>query len=565
MKPIITWYGVLCVVLWLATGLAQAQSEAKPDNGLVSRDRLIQDVREFTHTIETAHPDPYSGGGGRIAYHRRLQKLIRELPENGLAKADFAMRLQRFLAHTRDGHTTLNLSQSSGDRANPGGLPLYLGVVEQQLYVEAVTDEPHLGLIGARVESVEGVTLNELIEREYLRRGHDNVHHALHALSRRGGLYYRDSLVDLVPEWDGGETVSVELKHPSGELRTHVLPVSSEVTYPLPKNSSRIDLPQIPRWLGFHFLGKGKTTAYLWIHNMTTYREMFEYSQSVGGSGWRDWARRVYELIHGEPVPEAIGEVIAGIPSAAEIFAKLLGEMKQAGTRTLIVDLRNNFGGNDLMVQMLLYYLVGFDEMVTVSAQTSTVRKLSPLLASSTQMGLDPGAISYAKAVPLVAEDYDFSLDARFMVPGELHEAAAENYAGMFRQLPSFAAEFGSRHNEALYKPARIYVLAGNATQSSGFDLLTQLRRIGAVIVGVTPSQAGNSFGNIHQFRLTHSGLTGWVSTKHFVGYAGEALTGYALVPQHPLTYATLAASSFDPNAALLLALELERALETDQ
>lgn len=565
MKPIIAWYGALCVVLWLATSLAHAQSGAKPDNGLVSRDQLIQDVREFTHTIETAHPDPYSGGGGRIAYHRRLQELIRELPENGLATADFAVRLQRFLAHTHDGHTTMDLPQSGGDRANPGGLPLYLGVVEQQLYVEAVADETHLGLIGARVESVEGVTLDRLIKREYQRRGHDNVHHALHALSRRGGLYYRDSLVDLVPEWDGHDTVSVTLKHASGELRDHVLPVSSNVTYPLPKNSSRIDLPQTPRWLGYHFLDKDKTTAYLWIHNMTTYREMFEYSQSVGGSEWQGWARRVYELIHGEPVPETMTEVIAGIPSAAETFTGLFGEMKQAGTRTLVVDLRNNFGGNDLMVQMLLYYLVGFDEMVAVSAQTSTVRKLSPLLSGSTQAGIDPSAISYAKVVPLITEDYDFSLDIRFMVPDELHEAAAENYAGMFRQLPSFASEFESRQNESLYKPARIFVLVGNATQSSGFDLLTQLRRIGAVTVGVTPSQAGNGFGNIHQFRLTHSGLTGWVSTKHFAGYPGEAPTGYALVPEHPLTYSTLAAYGFDPNSALLLALEFDRALEIDQ
>jgi hypothetical protein len=306
-------------------------------------------------------------------------------------------------------------------------------------------------------------------------------------------------------------------------------------------------------------MGGDRSTAYLWIHNMTTYREMFEYSQSVGSSGWQGWARRVYEHIHGTPVPGAIDDVIAGIPSAAETFEALSGEMKRAGAGTLVVDLRNNFGGNDLMVQILLYYLVGFDEMVATCAQTSTVRKLSPLLAASTRAGIDLAAIGYMDAVPLTGEDYDFSLDSRFMPPDALRGGAAESYAGMFRQLPSFASEFESRRNEALYRPGKIYVLVGNATQSSGFDLMTQLKRLGAATVGVTPSQAGNSYGNIHQFKLTHSGVTGWVSTKYFLNYPEEASSGYALVPQHPLSYKMLAGYDFDPNAALLHALKIDQ------
>jgi len=555
MKARTAWRNAL-VVAWL---LAGAPAALALEEAPIDRDSLIEDIRELTRTIETAHPDPYTGGGGRVAYHRRLQEMIRELPKDGLAKPAFALRLQRFLAHIGDGHTTMDLLQSGGDRINPGGLPLYFGVVERQLYVEAVTDELYLGLIGARLESVEGVPLTTLIEREYQRRGHDNIHHALHALSRRGGFYYQASLTDIVPEWSGGGTVAVELRHPSGEVHTHTLKVSSGVSYPLLKNPSRIDLPRAPRWLGYHFLAGDKAMAYLWIHNMTTYREMYEYSQAVGSSGWQNMARRVYELIHDEPPPEVDADLLNGIPSAAETFEALFSEMKVAGTETLVVDLRNNFGGNDLMVQMLLYYLVGFDEMVAVSTQTSTVRKLSPLLAGSTQAGIDLDAISYANTVLLRNEDYDFSLDARFMAPGKLREVAAENYAGMFRQLPSFAAEFKSRPNEALYRPAEIHVLISNATQSSGFDLLTQLNRIGAQTVGVTPSQAGNSFGNIHQFRLTHSGLTGWISTKYFLHYPDEATTGFALSPQHPLSYAMLTEYDFDPNAALLHALKVHQ------
>jgi hypothetical protein len=102
-------------------------------------------------------------------------------------------------------------------------------------------------------------------------------------------------------------------------------------------------------------------------------------------------------------------------------------------------------------------------------------------------------------------------------------------------------------------------VLCGNATQSSGFDLLSQLVRIGAETVGVTPSQAGNSFGNIQQFKLAHSGLTGWVSTKYFLGYPDEAPTGFALEPHYPVNYETLVRYDFDPNATLLYAMSIDR------
>lgn len=549
-----TWRRVSSVLLlWYASGVS-----ALPED-IIDRDSLVADVREFTRVIETSHPDPYTVGGGRVAYHRRLQELVRELPKEGLAKPNFAMRLQRFLACIGDGHTTMDLPKADEDRTNPGGVPLYLGVVEQQLYVEAVTDDALEGLIGSRLVSVEGVAVGRLVEREHHRRGHDNIHHALYALSRSGSLYYRASLADIVPEWGGGGTVKVTLRHPSGELRTYELAVSANVSNPLLKTPSRIELPRAPRWLGYDFLDTQQTTAYLWIHNMTTYREMYEYSRSVGSPGWQDWVRQLYTLIHGTPAPESDAEAIAGIPSAAETFAALFGEMKQAGAHTLVVDLRNNYGGNDLMVQLLLYYLVGIDEMVTASAQTSTVRKLSPLLAASTAAGIDPGTVAYADAVPLVEDDYDFSTDSRFMASAELRGAVAENYASMFRHLPAFRDEFESGRSGGLYKPERIYVLVSNATQSSGFDLMTQLQRVGAVTVGVTPSQAGNSFGNIQQFKLAHSGLTGWVSTKYFVNYPDQAATGYAATPRHSLSYAQLAAYDFDPNATLLLALEIDR------
>ena len=63
--------------------------------------------------------------------------------------------------------------------------------------------------------------------------------------------------------------------------------------------------------------------------------------------------------------------------------------------------------------------------------------------------------------------------------------------------------------------------------------------------------------GNIRHFVLPQSKLEGYVSTKYFVQYPHEAATGFTLQPHHTLTYRKLTALDFDPNASLLLALEI--------
>lgn len=547
--------GIACILLALTTSPAARPSSAS-DSDPLPRSELIRDVRQLSDLLESAHPDPYLYGGGKVAFHRRLQALIRSLPDAGLSRGEFRATLQPFVAQLGDGHTTLVLDEGERDSSNPGGVPLFFEVVEGLLYVDAVTSEQELPLIGATLESIEGVTLSQLVDRESTRQGHDNEHHVLSALARDGALYYAGSLHRLVPEWKDRSSIEVTLRNAAGELRAHTLLSAAEVEYPLLRRDTKIDLPGEPRWLGYHFLDPHRGVAYLWIHNMTTYREMFEYSRSVGSPGYEGWARKVWERSHGRPAPADLDLVIAGIASATETFQELFREMKTAGTRALIIDLRRNFGGNDLMVPIFLYFLVGFDRMVSVFEETAAIQKLSPFFAEGTEAGIDLGEVSAAARVPLKLGDYDFSLDPRFMPEASLTEAVRASYLRLFQQTPTFMSVFEPREDEAAFFPERILVLSGNGTQSSGFDLLAHLYRLGAEIVGVPASQAGNSFGNIRHFVLPYSQLEGYVSTKYFVHFADEAPIGFTLAPHHLLTYRRLVDFDFDPNASLLLALE---------
>jgi len=533
---------------------AQVDQETGP---LLTRQQALADIRTLSEVLESAHPDPYLAGGGKVAYHRRLQQLIRGIPESGMSTIELHARLQPFIANLGDGHTSLPFDTSTRNRADPGGIPLYFEVVDQRLWVAAVTSGDQLDLIGTTLEAVEAVPFAELVQRESLQRGHDNVHHAISSLAGFGALYFAESLRRLVPEWEDSEQIIVRLRRPSGILEDHLLRPGHDVAYPLLRPKSRVDFPKVEGSFAYHFLDEARDVAFLRIDNMTTYREMFEYSRAVGSSGWESWARRVVERLHGETAPSDLGELIAAIPSATETFSSLFGAMQETGSKTLIVDLSQNYGGNDLMVQIFLYFLVGFDETVALAEQTAAIRKLSPLLATSSRSGLDLAEIEYSDSVPLALEDYDFSADFHFMPEATLDRAVRERFLRMFAQMPSFYALFRTRHQEAAYRPERIVVLCSNATQSSGFDLMTNLYRLGALIVGVPSSQAGNGFGDIRRFELTHSKLAGYVSTKYFFAFPEQPATGFTLEPHHTLTYPKLASYDFDNNAILLLALEV--------
>jgi hypothetical protein len=533
------------------------EAHSRPSSDHLTRPELIQDIRQLNSLLETAHPDPYANGGGKVAYHRRLQQLIEEMPASGLSRREFHEHLQRFIARIGDAHTFLPVDDSSRVVHRPGGLPLFFEVVEDELYVSAVTDEEDLPLIGSLLVSVEGVPFSTLAQRQSERRGHDSYQHVLSGMCRDGSLFYRESLKQLVPEWRAGGSVKIGLRHPSGVIKEHRLRPSGDVEYPLHRRQSRIELPDQSRWLAWHFLDADRKIAFLRIDNMTTYREWFEHMRSVGSAGYDDWARQVYGVYHEATPPANIDEVIQGLPSATESFRGLLKGMKQEQADILVVDLRRNFGGNSLMIQILLYFLVGLDETVSLGTQTGQIQKLSNLLDESTESGIELDTVPCADRVPLTLDDYDFSKDSAFMATGELSASFEADLTRHFERMPSFYSVFRSRKEEALYRPDRIFVLSGNETQSSGFDLMTALDRLGAVMVGVSSSQSGNHFGNIRSFELRNSGLEGYVSTKSFVAFPDKPMVGYIRRPDHLLTYEKLASYDFDENATLLYALDI--------
>jgi hypothetical protein len=150
--------------------------------GYFSRDQLIEDTRQLAEILESAHPDPYINGGGRIAFHRRLQRILNSIPEEGMKKEAYIQLLRPFVAALGDSHTRI-WDGYAVNSSRPGGVPLQFAIVEKSLYVAGVPRSLPQELLGYLLVSVEGLPVDELVERETRLVGCENEIYALVFLS----------------------------------------------------------------------------------------------------------------------------------------------------------------------------------------------------------------------------------------------------------------------------------------------------------------------------------------------------------------------------------------------
>ena len=526
-----------CATEQRATGAAGGPSRppaTKP--GAFIRQQLIEDTRELADILESTHPDPYSAGGGRIAFHRRLHQVLNAIPDEGMTRDEFFLLLRPFVAGVRDAHTNF-LYGYDVDRARQDGVPLRLKVVEESLVVMGIA-QPHADLLGSRLVSVEGLPLAELVARQYRLRGIDNQYHALRELADRS-LRFRPYLRDLIPEWTDAGRVRVELRRPDGRLAAlEMRPPSRDASWATPP--SRVALP-VPRDGGFRkaFLqppGGGKEIAFVRFTHMGGYRETREQR-------------------------DPILTKVARPPSATDSFRELVVEMKRRATQTLVLDVRGNPGGNSLISEILVYYLHGKEtllEMAGVGSGDHGAFRYSRLYFTENPAE-SLAAINRGRAVPLVEGDYEFAwsyVDGR-PIARRSGPDGEPPFVKFLRLSPTFRDEYDAGTYSGYYRPPKVIVLCDAGTLSAGFSVVVEFWRLGATTVGTPPAQAPNGYGSAARFRLRHTRLEGMVPTISAAHFPDDPSKAHVLPVDHLLTYERLASYGFDPDAEYLYALTL--------
>ncbi|MBU0983494.1 MAG: hypothetical protein KKA42_06465 [candidate division Zixibacteria bacterium] len=522
----------------------------------VSREKLIEDTRQLARTIESVHPDPYINGGGKIAFHRRLQNIIGAIPNTGLPKDAYYRLLRPFIAAIGDSHTWLYAPYAQ-DPSHPGGIPLYFDIVDTSLFVAAVPSEEQRPLIGALLVSVEGVPFAGLVDRQRALMPAENVYLVLRNLAGSGALLWDTYLADLLPEWKDRSKITVVLQHPGKPTVTHVLDIPERINFAgFMMSESTIKLPSRDRCdFVYDFIDSSGQTALLMIDDMMTYRESFEMLRALGVPITDERTDPTYTRYHGTEPPADINETIAGLPAVTDVFRSLVIDMKAAGTRTLLIDLRMNGGGNSTMSNILLYFLYGREKLQSLHGRNLEIWKYSPEYFAMFGDSEFVAARQHHNFA-LDSNDYDFRQDYPHNgYPGP--EAVRADLETVVAQMPTFRGEYDAGTYDGYYLPENVVVLCSPFTFSSGYTLLYYLNQAGATVLGTSSAQAGNSFGDIMRFTLQHSELRYQVSRKYFEQFPGDPERGTVLRPEYQITPEILTRYNYDPNTEIRYAIDL--------
>jgi hypothetical protein len=523
--------------------------------GRLNRAQLLEDARQLVDVIEATHPDPYINGGGKIAFHLRFQKILRSIPDSGMNASAFLDLLQPLVMSIHDGHTAIYLDQSAQEE-KPLLVPLEFKIVENAIYVSGVFSNYHRSMLGSRIESVEGIPFHDLVNRQLNVSVSENECHNLNNLTR--SLKDAMKLRKLIPEIKDLREITFRFMSPEGiSLEMRLLTVPD-----LPRNAiappSRINLPDISKKdPSYSFLDKEKEIALFRFGNLSRYREAFESRTKRGNEDDIDWARYIYKRYNGTEAPKDIDSLIAGTPSMVETCKSLFREMKLAKTVTLVLDVRDNSGGNAISADILVYFLFGWKTCDRINSDEKSIVRISELGLATNKRSLVE--LNSNRRVPLQVGDYDFD-DFMGIDSGQESSAKvlspAKRYEEYLQRSATFAAEVKEGEYEGYYAPKNVFVITSAGTFSSAYWLAADLQKAGAVLVGTPSGQTGNSFGDILFFKLKHSGIQGTVSYKRFLIFPNDEEKGKLLRPDIVLTYEKLKDLQFDPNAEILIAVD---------
>ena len=469
-----------------------------------SDEELIEDTRYLAETLEDAHPDPYRGHDGRVRFHQRVEELIREIPTEGESLEWFYPRVAKIAALVRDGHTGV-YSPSDSDEAVDGRLPLGFKVVGEELYVSEVYHEELESLLGGRLASVEGVPLSDLLARVAHLKGGDNVYQDRVSLA--------NALVAVTPLQHLLDTsvhdLTISLNQSDGStITTDVSPLipseSASWSEPPMTLSSSIRLPATNGEPAYRFLDEAQTTALLVLPDMVSYREAHERIRSLGYERGEEMARETYRSLCDDPIPDEYGDVVAALPAALDILTELAERMAESGTDHLLIDTRENNGGNSLLSNELTYILHGWEGIEKASENDVEIAKDSELYRE--RIG-DDGPIGETTN----PTGFDFG---SYFDRDDSEERVARQREWLAGSS-TFAAEMDSGEYEAFYCPNSISVITSAQTYSAGAEPAFTLSELGATVVGVPPAQAPNVPRDMLKGELPHTGLEFKVAYRH--------------------------------------------------
>jgi len=546
----------------------------------ISKHHAIEDARQMVQVIEECHPDPYTAMGGKIQFHLAFRNMLERIPEQGMGVEDFWWMLSGFTAKIKDGHTFVRPIKYP-DTEFPGGIPMQFSIMaDSAIVVSKVSRPEHEKFIGCRVLKIDNYTMQDLLKRVGTLYPVENGFDCFRNL--RVYLWYADYMKRLIPEWIPGEPVSMDIADNNSSTHTIILNTDTSAVYKTHGIAeSAVDLPGTRTCdFVFDWIGPDSDIGYMRIDKQDEFREYAQQAvanlNAIQNPGtlrayrqqYLKYAHAWYSRYHEVQGPDSLELLIQGLPSFTEFMTGVSKQLKDNRTDYLIIDVRNNRGGISLMSDILIYFLFGKDALAKTDAENIVISYHSEL-NMKTATSLDIDTINKERkgkqAVPLSTGDYDFySMKIWEKMNKTSHYPLIP--ASTYRTAPDFYHEYKIGTHAGFYTPGHIYVIGSDKTFSAGFETLSRLVKCGAAFAGVPSGQPGNCFGMGIQpvTGLNHSHIPFQVSVKKILSFPGDKERGRLLKPDTPLDFKTYEKYNYDPNAPLLMILDIITAGKTD-
>lgn len=533
--------GVLALVALLPLQ-AQTTSPSReaPPAPEINRDSLIADFDYFTNLLETSHPDPYSGFGGKVSFHKKAWEVRNELYRHPCTLQAFWDKTMAFLSPLQDSHTSLDPLENSSDDTLclPVGFTCFSdGLIAEMLPVA------HKDLLGSRLVGINDKSMSQLLSLTAEKYACENKYDRYYKLYNQ--LPSVRFIRQLFP--DGQDSVCFHLLTPRQETVAFKWPLTGShagrdvETARLPVSTS---YPAGP--LNYGFIDENKQVMLFKAASIQA-RDNFEFMYQ---NGWNFYSQlaNFYKHVLKKEMPEDTIKAIRDLPSFSETFARLLNEMKKEKAPDLIIDLRGNGGGWTPITLPTLYQLFG-DRYLQTDMNTKYYRLISPLYLQ--KIGKTLEEFNRQAQHTYHYGDYTFDdVQPRQMPIDTLRSQFVANCLSCVKE------ELQRQQGKPLYTPAHIYVVTDDKTFSAAFHYAFYLWKMGATVVGVPSRQAPNSYMEQTSFQLPYTRLSGSISNSIQIFLPEKDKRAKIFFPDLTLTYEDYRKYDFDQQSEIKFLLE---------
>ncbi len=415
-------------------------------NGQLSPVKWKEDINFLFDRFKNAHPSPFYPFGNEKKFEQYRSKLLREL--RGLGDEAVIMKIGRFLALYKDGHTVIRPFQRDTSVVRGRYLPFNVMNFSDGIFISAVAEEKDKFMIGQKLVAINEVPISDVLKkfRDVISFENNNAFVPATRIYLTSTLYLKglgiidndqEVQVSLLDEKNNSQQVSLKTMNilPNPHLGVRV------ITKDIPTPALYQQRTNEPYWM--HYLDKEKT-LYL-AYNMVASRD--------------EW-----------PIRKLVDSL------------KLLIDTKDV--EKFVVDTRTN-GGGDLGLSMPLFNTI-YNSRINEYGKLFVIIGPSTFSAASffiTKMELNTRAIFIGQPTGAHPNHYG---DGRTMTLP--HSKIQLNYSSAYWQNTFFGDNRDSNHPD-------IFVEVSSKDYWKGDDPSLQ-----AAIDFKAPSKVGEDFATVSRY-----------------------------------------------------------------